>query len=49
MVTIERSEFVLLVTSLTTLPAKSLGTAVTSLADRREEILAAIGYLFFGV
>lgn len=48
-VTIERSEFVLLVTSLTTLPAKTLGTAVTSLADRREEILAAIDYLFFGV
>jgi toxin CcdB len=42
-------QFVLLVTSLTTIPAQSLSNAVTSLADRREDILAAIDYLFFGV
>jgi len=48
-VTIEDEDFVLLITSLTTLPAKSLGTAAASLADRREDILAAIDYLFFGV
>ena len=48
-VTIERDEFVLLVTSLTTIPARSLDKAVTSLADRREDILAAIDFLFFGV
>lgn len=48
-VSIERKDFVLLVTSLTTLPANSLGTGVASLADRREDILAAIDYLFFGV
>lgn len=48
-VAIEEEDFVLLVTSLTTLPAKSLGTAVASLAARREDILAAIDYLFFGV
>ncbi|HEX5421054.1 MAG TPA: CcdB family protein [Gammaproteobacteria bacterium] len=48
-VTIERNAFVLLVTSLTSLPANSLRTAVTSLADRREDILAALDYLFFGV
>ena len=48
-VTIEREDFVLLVTSLTTIPAKSLQTAVASLADRREDLLAAIEYLFFGV
>jgi len=48
-VTVKRKEFVLLVTSLTTIPARSLGTAATSLADRREDILAAIDYLFFGV
>ena len=46
---IERDEFVLLVTSVTTLPALSLGRAVASLADRRDDILAAIDYLFFGV
>jgi hypothetical protein len=32
-----------------TIPAKSLGTAVGSLGDHREGILAAIDYLFFGV
>jgi toxin CcdB len=47
--TIERDEFVLLVTSVTTVPAQSLGRAVASLADRRGDILAAIDYLFFGV
>ena len=46
---IERDEFVLLVTSVTTLPALSLGRAVASLVDRRDDILAAIDYLFFGV
>ena len=48
-VTIERNGFVLLVTSLTTLPGNCLRTATASLADRREDILAAIDYLFFGV
>jgi toxin CcdB len=47
--TIERNEFVLLVTLVTTIPAPSLGRAVASLADRRDDILAAIDYLFFGV
>ena len=47
--TIERDEFVLLVTSVTTIPTRNLGRAVGSLADRREDILAAIDYLFFGV
>ena len=47
--TIERDEFVLLVTSLTTIPAQGLDRAVALLADRREDILAAIDYLFFGV
>lgn len=47
--TIERGEFVLLVTSITTIPARNLGRAVASLADRRSDILAAIDYLFFGV
>jgi hypothetical protein len=37
-VTIEDEDFVLLVTSLTTLPGKSLGAAVASLAERREDI-----------
>ena len=46
---IERDEFVLLVTSVTTIPAQSLGRAIASLADRRADILAAIDYLFFGV
>jgi toxin CcdB len=46
---IGRGEFVLLVPSLTTLPVQSLGRAVASLADRRDEILGAIDYLFFGV
>ena len=46
---IERDEFVLLVTSVTTIPVQSLGRAVASLADRRDDILAAIDYLFFGV
>jgi toxin CcdB len=46
---IERDEFVLLVTSVTTIPVHSLGRAVSSLADRRHDILAAIDYLFFGV
>jgi len=46
---IEREEFVLLVTSVTTIPAQSLGRPVTSVADRRDDILAAIDYLFFGI
>jgi toxin CcdB len=46
---IERGEFVLLVPSVTTIPVQSLGRAVTSFADRRDDILAAIDYLFFGV
>jgi len=46
---IECEEFVLLVTSVTTIPVQSLGRAVTSLADRRDDILAAIDFLFFGV
>jgi hypothetical protein len=47
--TIERDEFVLLVTSETPLPVWSLGRAMTSLADRRDDSLAAIDYLFFRV
>jgi len=47
--TIERDEFVLLVTSLTTIPVRNLGRAIASLADRRDDILAAVHYLFFGV
>ena len=47
--TIERDEFVLLVTSLTTIPVRSFGRAISSFADRRDDILAAIDYLFFGV
>ena len=49
LMTIERDEFVLLVTSVTSIPMQSLGRAVASLGDRRDEILAAIDYLFFGV
>jgi toxin CcdB len=48
-VRIQGKEHVLLVTSLTTLPAQSLREAVATLADRRHDILAAIDYLFFGV
>lgn len=48
-VRIQRKEHVLLVTSLTTLPAQSLRDAVATLADRRHDILAAVDYLFFGV
>lgn len=48
-VSIERNDFVLLVTSLTTLPVQSLRAPAASLTDRREDILAAIDYLFFGV
>ena len=47
--TIEHDEFVLLVPSLTTIPAQDLNRAVSSLAARRHDILAAIDYLFFGV
>ena len=46
---IGRDEFVLLVTSVTTIPIQGLGRAVASLADRRDDILTAIDYLFFGV
>jgi CcdB protein len=48
-VTVGRDEFVLLVTSMTTIPVQSLGRAIASLADRRDDIFAAIDYLFFGV
>jgi hypothetical protein len=37
-------EFVLLVTSVTTIPVQDLGRAVASLADRRDDILAGIDY-----
>jgi hypothetical protein len=48
-VTIERGEFVLLITSVTTLSVQSLGRAIASVADRRDAILAALDYLLFGV
>jgi toxin CcdB len=48
-VRVKRKEYVLLITSLTTLPARSLRDAVASLAERRHDILAAVDYLFFGV
>lgn len=48
-VKIGRREFVLLVTDMTTIPAQSLGEAEVSLSNRRDDILAAIDYLFFGV
>jgi toxin CcdB len=48
-VKIKRREFVLLITSMTTIPAQGLGDSVVSLASRRDDILAAIDYLFFGV
>jgi toxin CcdB len=48
-VRIERRDFVLLITSLTTIPAASFDKPVAALADRRNDILAAIDYLFFGV
>jgi toxin CcdB len=48
-VTINRDDFVLLVPSLTAIPVQSLGTAVASLVDRREDILAAIDHLLSGV
>jgi toxin CcdB len=46
---IGREEFVLLVTSLTTLPAEHLGEALASVADCTDDISAAIDYMFFGV
>jgi toxin CcdB len=48
-ITIRQDEFVLLVTSLTAIPVQSFGRAIASLADRRDDILAALDYLFFGV
>jgi toxin CcdB len=48
-VAIARGEFVLMVTSLTAIPARSLGRAIASLADRRNDIFAAVDYLIFGV
>ena len=42
-------EFVLLVTSLTTIPVQGFGRAIGSFANRRDDILAAIDYLFFVV
>jgi toxin CcdB len=48
-VEIGHDQFVLLVTSLTTIPAQGLDDPVASLAARREDILAAIDYLFLGV
>jgi toxin CcdB len=48
-VRVQRKKHVLLVTSLTTLPARSLRDPVATLADRRDDILAAVDYLFFGV
>lgn len=47
--TIDTDEFVLLVPSVTALPIRDLGRAIASLANRRDDILAAIDYLFFGV
>lgn len=47
--TIESAEFVLLVTSVTTIPVQSLGRAIASVVDRRDDIVVAIDYLFFGV
>ena len=46
---VERKEYVLLITSLTTIPAQGLRDGVASLAERRHDILAALDYLFFGV
>ena len=38
-----------LVTSLTTIPVQSLARVIASFDNRRDDILAAIDYLFFGV
>ena len=46
---VDGKEFVLLVTALTAIPASSLEKIVASLAGRRDDILAAVDYLFFGV
>ena len=48
-VAIEREEFVLLVNALETVSVCGLIGAVASLAGRRDDIVAAIDYLFFGV
>jgi hypothetical protein len=44
-----RASYPFVVMPVTTIPVQSLGRAVASLADRRDDILAAIDYLFFGV
>src|SRR5262249_31308518 len=46
---IEREEFVLLVNALETVSVRGLNGAVVSLASRRNDIVAGIDYLFFGV
>lgn len=48
-VKVRGDEFVLLIPSLTTIPVPSFNTVVGSLAQRRDDILAAIDYLFFGI
>jgi len=46
---IDGDEFVVLVPSLTTVPVQGLRHAVASVVDRRDDLLAAVDYLFFGV
>ena len=47
-VTVKNQAYALLVPSLTALPAADLRDVVTSLAEDRERILAALDYLFTG-
>jgi toxin CcdB len=47
-VTVENQDYALLVPSLTALPVTDLRYVVANLADHREQIVAALGYLFIG-
>jgi hypothetical protein len=48
-ITIERDEFVLMVAALSPIAAADVESPVSSVADRRGDIVAALDYLFFGV
>jgi toxin CcdB len=48
-VAVEGESFMVLVTLLAAVPRKFLGPVVTSLSDRRDDLIAALDMLFTGI
>jgi toxin CcdB len=48
-VSIDGTEYIVLITSLTSLPSHDLGQRIANIASHRQTLMAAIDLLFFGI